>query len=85
MNDIASNTDCKLRVLLTGFDAFAVNGVNIDKNTSGEAVKLIEKKKSLIEETCDIELYAEVIPVQYKFIDEYIPQLWKKVQPDVSS
>jgi len=75
------SADPKCTILVTGFGPFDTHMVN----ASWEAVKELQKLWGNSVEFSDVKLVAEEIPVSYDYVSDYVPHLWKKHDPSVST
>lgn len=79
--DAKMSSNSKRTILVTGFGPFNKHAVN----ASWEAVKELQKMWVESKEFPGVELITEEIPVSYDYVSTYVPQLWKKHSPAVSS
>lgn len=67
------------RVLMTGFAPFK------PYKTNPSWVGVQAMNRAAIQIKHDIKLIRVEVPVSYNEVDQLIPRLWKKYQPDVST
>lgn len=75
------------RVLLTGFGPFQEVKANVSWEAveSVNAVRINNRDTKSIKSSEDIQLFKEKIEVRYDVVEEHVPELWTKYQPDVSN
>uniref|UniRef100_A0A8D9A1W3 Pyroglutamyl-peptidase 1 n=1 Tax=Cacopsylla melanoneura TaxID=428564 RepID=A0A8D9A1W3_9HEMI len=75
LNDIEDTTCVSFKVLVTGFGPFR----NFPVNASWEAVSLLPDRV----DANNIEIVKEQVEVSYDYVDNTVPALWKKYNPDL--
>lgn len=74
------------RVLLTGFGPFQEVKANVSWEAveSVNAVRINNRDTKSIKSSEDIQLFKEKIEVRYDVVEEHVPELWTKYQPDLT-